>query len=89
MGTPAFDPAQYKEGIRQKWQKIAERRHTWMPFISSRLRPATELIIDPADVGMGRRVLDLAAGNGDRLDRTSLSSRAEWSILLKHFRNRP
>ncbi len=66
MSTSAFDPAQYKEGIRQEWQKTAEGWHTWMPFISSWLRPATELMLDLADVGVGSRVLDLAAGDGDQ-----------------------
>lgn len=66
MNTPDFDPAAYKQGIRQEWQKTAEGWHSWMPFISSWLKPATELMLDLAKVGEGSRVLDLAAGDGDQ-----------------------
>ena len=71
MNTPIFDPAQYKEGVRQGWQKTAEGWHTWMPFISNWLGPATELMLDLADVRVGSRVLDLAAGDGDQSLTTS------------------
>lgn len=66
MSTSTFDPAEYKEGIRQEWQKTAEGWHTWIPFISNWLRPATDLMLDLAELGPGSSVLDLAAGDGDQ-----------------------
>jgi SAM-dependent methyltransferase len=37
-----------------------------MPFISTWLKPATDLMLDLAKIGTGSRVLDLAAGDGDQ-----------------------
>ncbi len=66
MAIPTFDPTEYKEGIRQEWQKTAEGWHTWISFISNWLRPSTALMLDLAEVGPGSHVLDLAAGDGDQ-----------------------
>ncbi len=66
MSTSAFDSAKYKEGQRQEWQKTAEGWHRWIPFISTWLGPATDLMLDLAGVESGSRVLDLAAGDGDQ-----------------------
>lgn len=61
-----FDPIKYKEAIRAEWQKTAEGWHRWIPFVSQWLGPATELMLDLAELAPGDHVLDLAAGDGDQ-----------------------
>jgi SAM-dependent methyltransferase len=62
----AFDPAQYKETTRKQWQAAARRWNDWGPFLRSWLGPATETMLDMAQLGEGDRVLDVAAGAGDQ-----------------------
>jgi SAM-dependent methyltransferase len=59
-----FDAAAYKRGTRDQWQKAAEAWHRWGPQLEAWLGPATELMLDLADVGAGSHVLDVAAGAG-------------------------
>ena len=66
MNTPQFDPIKYKETILAEWQKTAEGYHSWIPFISQWLGPATEMMLDLAAIKPGDHVLDLAAGDGDQ-----------------------
>lgn len=63
--APAFDPKRYKETTREQWQRAAEAWHRWTPAIQAWLGPATELMLDLAQVGPGSRVLDVAAGAGE------------------------
>ena len=64
MATVAFDPAAYKETTRAQWQDAAHAWHSWDPLFDRWLGPATELMLDLADVGKGTRVIDIAAGSG-------------------------
>jgi SAM-dependent methyltransferase len=64
MTTPAFDAAAYKSTTREQWQAAAAAWDRWGPTIEDWLGPATELMLDMADVGPGARVLDVAAGSG-------------------------
>jgi SAM-dependent methyltransferase len=59
-----FDPVKYKTTTREQWQNAAEAWHRWGPTIESWLGAATEEMLDMADVKMGSRVLDVAAGAG-------------------------
>ena len=61
-----FDPIKYKETTREQWQTAAEPWYRWGPTIEERLGQATETMLDMAEVGSGRRVLDVAAGAGGR-----------------------
>jgi SAM-dependent methyltransferase len=60
-----FDPLRYKETTREQWQTAAEAWHRWTPAIQNWLGPATERMLDLADLGAGDRVLDVAAGAGE------------------------
>jgi ubiquinone/menaquinone biosynthesis C-methylase UbiE len=59
-----FDPIKYKETTREQWQTAAEPWYRWGPTIEEWLGQATETMLDMAEVGSGRRVLDVAAGTG-------------------------
>src|SRR5262249_36027341 len=63
---PRFDPAKYKETMREQWQSTAEGWHRWIPVVRAWVGDATELMLDLAQVGTGGRVLDIAAGDGDQ-----------------------
>jgi 2-polyprenyl-3-methyl-5-hydroxy-6-metoxy-1,4-benzoquinol methylase len=62
----AFDPIKYKEATRQQWDAAAEAWHRWGPLLTRWLGPATEVMLDMADVNAGSRVLDVAAGAGEQ-----------------------
>lgn len=62
----AFDPIKYKETTRQQWDTAAEAWHRWGPLLSRWLGPATEVMLDMANVNRGSRVLDVAAGAGEQ-----------------------
>jgi len=62
----SFDPVRFKETTRQQWNSAAEAWNRWGPFLSQWLGPATELMLDMAQVGPGARVLDVAAGAGEQ-----------------------
>lgn len=68
MATPSvtFDPIKYKETTRQQWQTAAGAWHDWGATLASWLDPATELMLDLADIREGSRVLDVAAGAGEQ-----------------------
>jgi ubiquinone/menaquinone biosynthesis C-methylase UbiE len=64
MSVSASDPANYKESIRQEWQRTAHGWHDWMPMINRWLAEPTEWMLAHAGVERGSRVLDTAAGDG-------------------------
>jgi SAM-dependent methyltransferase len=59
-----FDPSKYKQTTEEQWQAAAAAWNRWEPTLEQWLGPATELMLDLADVRAGSRVLDLAAGAG-------------------------
>jgi ubiquinone/menaquinone biosynthesis C-methylase UbiE len=59
-----FDPIQYKATTREQWQQAAQAWHRWGPLLEDWLGPATQRMLDAADVGAGSHVLDVAAGAG-------------------------
>jgi SAM-dependent methyltransferase len=61
---PTFDPIQYKQTTKEQWQAAAAAWNRWGPALEQWLGPATELMLDMADIRPGDRVLDLAAGAG-------------------------
>jgi SAM-dependent methyltransferase len=61
-----FDPVAYKATTRDQWQAAARAWNDWGPLLRAWLGPATEVMLDMANVGPGHRVLDVAAGAGDQ-----------------------
>jgi SAM-dependent methyltransferase len=66
MGTTAFDPVRYKDTTREQWQAAARAWNEWGGLLRRWLGPATELMLDMAEVGTGDHVLDVAAGAGEQ-----------------------
>lgn len=64
--APQFDPAKYKATTREQWQAAAAAWDSWGPTLRAWLGPATETMLDMAQIGPGARVLDVAAGAGDQ-----------------------
>ena len=60
----AFDPIRYKSTTRQQWEDAADAWHRWGPTLEAWLGEATERMLDAADVAIGSRILDVAAGAG-------------------------
>jgi SAM-dependent methyltransferase len=63
-GTAKFDPVKYKETTREQWQEAAKAWHRWGPTLEEWLGQATEIMLDMVGIGLGSRVLDVAAGAG-------------------------
>jgi SAM-dependent methyltransferase len=60
----SFDPVKYKTTTRNQWENAAEAWHRWGTLVEKWLGPATETMLDMADIREGNRVLDVAAGAG-------------------------
>jgi SAM-dependent methyltransferase len=61
-----FDAVKYKQTTLEQWNKAAEAWDRWGTLLSRWLGPATETMLDMADVNEGARVLDVAAGAGEQ-----------------------
>lgn len=64
--TMTFNPEQYKQTTLQQWNNAAEAWHRWGELLTRWLGPATETMLDMADIGPNSRVLDVAAGAGEQ-----------------------
>ena len=64
--SAVFDAEAYKQSTLQQWNNTAEAWHRWGGLLSRWLGPATELMLDMAEVTQGSRVLDVAAGAGEQ-----------------------
>ncbi len=59
-----FDAIHYKTTTRQQWEDYAAGWSAWAPLLETWLGPATERMLDLAQIRVGDRVLDVAAGAG-------------------------
>jgi len=66
MATTTFDPETYKEETRRQWDEAAGAWHRYGAVLADWLGPATERMLDLAEIGPGDRVLDVAAGAGQQ-----------------------
>lgn len=62
----AFDADKFRQTTRAQWEAAAEAWDRWGPLLARWLGPATEVMLDMAQVGPGARVLDVAAGAGEQ-----------------------
>lgn len=62
----AFDPDKFRATTRAQWENAAEAWDRWAPLLNHWLGAATQAMLDAAHIGMGSRVLDIAAGAGDQ-----------------------
>ena len=69
--TKPFDPIKYKQTTHEQWQSAAHAWNDWGPLLRAWLGPATEVMLDIANIGPGHRVLDVAAGAGDQTLQTA------------------
>jgi SAM-dependent methyltransferase len=65
MNAP-FDPNAFKVATRELWDKHAKGWNDHSAQIRDWLREATDAMLAMAEVGLGARVLDVAAGAGDQ-----------------------
>ena len=68
MESKGFEPQSSKghASEAERWNAIAEGWHRWIPMMRAWYAPATELMLDLAQIAPGSRVLDIAAGDGDQ-----------------------
>ena len=64
MTDMTFNATRYKNTTRDQWQAAAAAWDRWGPTLERWLGPATDLMLDLANVAAGSRVLDVAAGAG-------------------------
>jgi ubiquinone/menaquinone biosynthesis C-methylase UbiE len=62
----AFDPVKFKQTTRAQWETAAEAWNRWGSFIGRWLEPATDRMLDLAQIGPGSHVVDVAAGAGEQ-----------------------
>jgi ubiquinone/menaquinone biosynthesis C-methylase UbiE len=62
----AFDPVKFKQTTRSQWETAAEAWDRWGTFIGRWLKPATDRMLDFAQIGAGSQVVDVAAGAGEQ-----------------------
>ena len=63
---PVFDGEKFKQTTRAQWETAAEAWDRWGPLVGRWLGAATESMLDMAGIGVGSRVLDVAAGAGEQ-----------------------
>lgn len=61
----AIDVDKYKDAQRAQWNKDGAAWHRWTPMLNRWYGDATRVMLDLAQVGVGQRVLDIAAGAGE------------------------
>ncbi len=66
MSTASFDPAQYKAGLRQAYDRTAvARKQGWWTVFERSAQPVCDRLVELAGLHPGQRVLDIATGIGE------------------------
>lgn len=61
----SLDPVQYKAQQKQDWSNVAAGWKKWWKTMEQSARPASERLVELADIKAGRQVLDVATGIGE------------------------
>jgi SAM-dependent methyltransferase len=77
----AFDPEKFRRATRAQWEAAAEAWDRWAPLLARWLGPATEAMLEMADIGRGARILDVAAGAGEQTLAAARRVGAEGYVL--------
>lgn len=83
--APQFDPAKFKETTHEQWQTAAQAWQRWGSVLNNWLGPATEMMLDMANIGEGDHVLDVAAGTGQQSLSAARRTGAKGSVLATYF----
>lgn len=65
MESKGIDPVEFRGAQREQWNTAATGWRKWSELIDQAARPASERLVELAEVGPGSRVLDVAAGYGE------------------------
>ena len=65
MESKTIDPAEFRDGQQQQWNKAATGWRKWSELIDSAASHISERVVELAGVTAGSRVLDVAAGYGE------------------------
>ncbi|MGF1562256.1 MAG: class I SAM-dependent methyltransferase [Geminicoccaceae bacterium] len=85
---PQFDPVAFKAGTHDQWNNVAEKWDAWGPLIETWLGPATERMLDMAEIGEGARVLHVAGGSGHEAMHTARRVGPSGYVLVTDFSER-
>jgi len=66
MSAKPFDAELFKASTREQWDRDAKGWNDMTDLVRGWLRPATDAMLEMANVRLGGRVLDVAAGAGDQ-----------------------
>lgn len=77
----AFDPEKFRRATRAQWEAAAEAWDRWAPLLARWLGPATEAMLEMADIRRGARILDVAAGAGEQTLAAARRAGAEGYVL--------
>lgn len=77
----AFDPEKFRRATRAQWEAAAEAWDRWTPLLARWLGPATEAMLEMADIRRGARILDVAAGAGEQTLAAARRAGAEGYVL--------
>ncbi|MBO0684060.1 MAG: class I SAM-dependent methyltransferase, partial [Candidatus Dormibacteraeota bacterium] len=65
MTSTEFDPAAYKDTQRSRWNAASEGWRAWSGLFERGAASVTAKLLELGEVGPGRRVLDVATGQGE------------------------
>ncbi len=80
-----FDPIAFKSATRDQWNNVAASWNAWGPFIQRWLGPATEAMLDMAQVRQGSQVLVVAGGSGQEALQIAERVGPEGFVLTTDF----
>lgn len=65
MTEPSFDSAQYKASQKDSWSNVAAGWKKWWQTMERSAKPASERLVEMAQIRPGHKVLDVATGIGE------------------------
>ncbi|MFM8551852.1 MAG: hypothetical protein ACKOCD_05990 [Nitrospiraceae bacterium] len=66
MTAQPFDPVQYKASQKESWSQVAAGWKKWWPTMEASAKPASERLVELAQIRPGHHVLDVATISSSR-----------------------